>query len=235
MNVAKAWATYQMVAAEQESDTDLVAPGPSTPTPRRPHVDPLGRLSGDMRKHSLVKIVKSEHSKGKHPSRQCLVCAVHRKRSMTAYICKFCVMPLHKGECFQKYHTLKHFQEHWVSDIRQTEVHTAEPLVPDPSPFEVESDIAKLKRYKSSGRGGPVPWPPRSPDLTPLDYFMWDHVKSLIYDMPVDNEFKLLARILVACDVIRDTPGIFERVHQSFFRRCNACIENGGRQFQHLL
>jgi hypothetical protein len=109
LNVAKAWATDKMVAAETQSDTDLVRAGPSTPTPRRPHVDPPGRLSGDMRKHTLTKIVKSEHSKGKHPSRQCRVCAVHKKRSMTVYICKFCVMPLHKGECFQKYHTLKHF------------------------------------------------------------------------------------------------------------------------------
>ncbi|PNF34871.1 hypothetical protein B7P43_G03116 [Cryptotermes secundus] len=36
-----------------------------------------------------------------------------------------------------------------VSDVRQTEIHTAEPLIPDPSPFEVESAIAKLKLYKS--------------------------------------------------------------------------------------
>jgi hypothetical protein len=28
-------------------------------------------------------------------------------------------------------------------------MHTAEPLVPDPSPFEVEYVIAKLKKYKS--------------------------------------------------------------------------------------
>ncbi|PNF16035.1 hypothetical protein B7P43_G04623 [Cryptotermes secundus] len=109
MNVAKVQATDQTVAAERESDTDLVRPGPSTPTPRRPHADPPGRLSGDMQKHTLMKIVKSEHSKVKHTSRQCRVCTVHRKRSMTAYIFKFCVMPLHKGECFQKYHTLKHF------------------------------------------------------------------------------------------------------------------------------
>jgi hypothetical protein len=27
---------------------------------------------------------------------------------------------------------------HRVSDVRQIEIHTAEPLVPDPSPFEVE-------------------------------------------------------------------------------------------------
>jgi hypothetical protein len=31
------------------------------------------------------------------------------------------------------------------------EMHTAEPLVPDPSPFEVEIAIAKLKRFKSPG------------------------------------------------------------------------------------
>ncbi|GFX99449.1 DUF4817 domain-containing protein [Trichonephila clavipes] len=28
---------------------------------------------------------------------------------------------------------------------------------------------------------GPVNWPPRSCDLTPLDYFMWGYVKSLVY------------------------------------------------------
>jgi hypothetical protein len=40
---------------------------------------------------------------------------------------------------------------HNVSDVRQIEVHTAEPLVPCPSHPEVEIDIAKLKKYKSLG------------------------------------------------------------------------------------
>ncbi|GFW25666.1 uncharacterized protein TNCV_1309271 [Trichonephila clavipes] len=30
-------------------------------------------------------------------------------------------------------------------------------------------------------RFGPVNWPYRSCDLTPLDYFLWDYVKSLVY------------------------------------------------------
>jgi hypothetical protein len=38
-----------------------------------------------------------------------------------------------------------------VSDVRQIEIHTAEPLAPDPSPLEVEIATAKLKRYKSPG------------------------------------------------------------------------------------
>jgi hypothetical protein len=38
---------------------------------------------------------------------------------------------------------------HRVSDVRQIEIHTGEPLVLDPNPFEVEIAIAKLKRFKS--------------------------------------------------------------------------------------
>ncbi|GFX26815.1 putative DD41D transposase [Trichonephila clavipes] len=30
-------------------------------------------------------------------------------------------------------------------------------------------------------RFGPMNWPPRSCDLTPLDYFLWGYVKSLVY------------------------------------------------------
>jgi hypothetical protein len=81
MNVAKAWATDEMEAAEPESDTSLVQPGPSTPSPCKSCVDPPGRLSGDMRKHVLAKTVKSEHGKNKYPTRQCHVCAVHERKS----------------------------------------------------------------------------------------------------------------------------------------------------------
>jgi hypothetical protein len=38
-----------------------------------------------------------------------------------------------------------------VGDVRQIEVHMAEPLVPGPSCLEVEIAIAKLKKYKSPG------------------------------------------------------------------------------------
>jgi hypothetical protein len=38
-----------------------------------------------------------------------------------------------------------------ISDLGGIEIHTAEPLVPEPSPFEVEIAIAKSKMYKSPG------------------------------------------------------------------------------------
>jgi hypothetical protein len=40
---------------------------------------------------------------------------------------------------------------HRVNDVRQTEIHTAEPLVPEPSAFEIEMAIEKLKRHKTPG------------------------------------------------------------------------------------
>jgi hypothetical protein len=49
----------------------------------------------------------------------------------------------------------KHFSQllnlHGVNDVRQTELHKAEPLVPEPSAFEVEMAIEKLQTHKSSG------------------------------------------------------------------------------------
>jgi hypothetical protein len=42
---------------------------------------------------------------------------------------------------------------HSVNDVRQilVEIHTDEPLVGDPTPFEVEIAIAKLEKHKSPG------------------------------------------------------------------------------------
>jgi hypothetical protein len=38
---------------------------------------------------------------------------------------------------------------HGVNDVRQTEIHTAKPLVPEPSSSEADIAIEKLKMYKS--------------------------------------------------------------------------------------
>jgi hypothetical protein len=41
--------------------------------------------------------------------------------------------------------------EHGLNDVTQTEIHTAEPLVSEPSAHEFEMAIKKLKRRKSPG------------------------------------------------------------------------------------
>jgi hypothetical protein len=37
------------------------------------------------------------------------------------------------------------FSVHGVSDLRQTEIHTAQPIVPGPSAFGIEMAISKVK------------------------------------------------------------------------------------------
>jgi len=52
-----------------------------------------------------------------------------------------------EGDLFTHYHSTsaswrKHFSQllnvHGVNDVKQTEIHTAEPIVPEPSAFEFE-------------------------------------------------------------------------------------------------
>ncbi|GFW35011.1 uncharacterized protein TNCV_979491 [Trichonephila clavipes] len=73
-------------------------------------------------------------------------------------------------------------------------------------------------------RFGPVNWPLRSCDLTPLDYFMWDYVKSLVYaDKPQtldhleDNIRRVIADIRPQMleKVIENWPSRFDYIRES--------------------
>ncbi|KYN32135.1 hypothetical protein ALC56_13513, partial [Trachymyrmex septentrionalis] len=76
---------------------------------------------------------------------------------------------------------------------------------------------------------------PRSPDLNPLDYFLWGHPKSLVYTTPIENENNLRNRIVALCEAIRNTPRIFERARQSLRRRLDGCIMAQGGHFQQFI
>ncbi|GFW86028.1 putative transposable element [Trichonephila clavipes] len=66
-------------------------------------------------------------------------------------------------------------------------------------------------------RFGPVNWPPRSCDLTPLDYFLWGHVKSLVYaDKPqtLDHLEDNIRRVIA--DI---RPQMLEKVIENWMSR----------------
>jgi hypothetical protein len=48
------------------------------------------------------------------------------------------------------------------------------------------------------GHGGPIHWPPRSPNLTPLEFCLWGWMNSEVYKSKVDTRDKSLARIVDA-------------------------------------
>lgn len=109
----------------------------------------------------------------------------------------------------------------------------------DGAPAHFALNVRQLlnARYQNKwiGRGGPQPWPPRSPDINPLDYFLWGHLKELVYTTPIENVEDLRDRIIDASNTIRNNRGIFERVRQNLIRRTKGCIMARGGHFQQFL
>lgn len=84
------------------------------------------------------------------------------------------------------------------------------------------------------GQGGPNPWPPRSPDLTPCDFYLWGHLKQLVYAENITDRQQLRQRIEDGATHIRNTMDL-HLLQANMVRRCQLCIQAGGLHFEHLL
>lgn len=87
---------------------------------------------------------------------------------------------------------------------------------------------------KVIGKGYEIGWPPRSPDLSPNDFFLWGHLKSKIYS---GNRFENLEQLQTT---IRDHCARISRhqlsnVRRQFYDRLGYCLTVNGGLFEHLL
>jgi hypothetical protein len=76
-------------------------------------------------------------------------------------------------------------------------------------------------------------WPPRSPDLTPCDFFLWVYVKEqvLVPVLPLDiDEFKL--RITAVIENI--DRNVLKRVRDELHYRLDICRATNVAQIEHL-
>ena len=58
--------------------------------------------------------------------------------------------------------------------------------------LQVRAHLNRVYREKWIERGGSVAWPARSPELTPLEFFLWGHVKSVVCINPVNTRQELI-------------------------------------------
>jgi hypothetical protein len=58
------------------------------------------------------------------------------------------------------------------------------------------------------GRGGQIPWPPHSPNIMPLDLFLWGYFKVIVYKTLVAFLDVLKLRIVAANETV--TPQMLE-------------------------
>lgn len=84
------------------------------------------------------------------------------------------------------------------------------------------------------GRNGPIQWPPRSPDLTILDFFVWGTMKEMVYSVPIRNLAELNSRIDSAADKIREQLRRMN-VPQVISKRARLCIRYNGGHFENEL
>jgi hypothetical protein len=73
------------------------------------------------------------------------------------------------------------------------------------------------------------------PDLTPLDYYLWGHMKTLVYETKVESRAALRDRIFAAAEHIHNHPDNIASATQSLLMRAENCIATRGGHFEQLL
>ena len=85
------------------------------------------------------------------------------------------------------------------------------------------------------GRGHHVHWPPRSPDLTPLDFCLWGWIKSEVYKEKVNIRDEVVAHIMNSAVLIKqERQDDLRTATRTIAKRIEKCIEVDGGIFDHL-
>ncbi|GBN96819.1 hypothetical protein AVEN_183665-1, partial [Araneus ventricosus] len=66
-----------------------------------------------------------------------------------------------------------------------------------------------------------------------VGFFLWGHLKELVYRDVVTTQMDLVARLHAACTSV--DPAMLQRVMTAIPRRAQACLDMHGGHFGHLL
>ncbi len=83
------------------------------------------------------------------------------------------------------------------------------------------------------GRRGSIEWPPRSPDLTPLDFFTWGYVKDAVYARKPKTLEQLRSYIGDVFEDLDSNALLRQRVIDSMPGRLQDCVNVDGKAFEH--
>ncbi|GBN60448.1 hypothetical protein AVEN_172982-1 [Araneus ventricosus] len=86
----------------------------------------------------------------------------------------------------------------------------------------VQQYIRDIFQQNVIGYGGCVEWPPRSPDLNPLDFFLWGYIKQRVYATPPSTLQELLNRNMGACASV--SPAMLYNVRSGKCSPVSRCV-----------
>jgi hypothetical protein len=94
---------------------------------------------------------------------------------------------------------------------------------------------SKLSKYtgRCIGRGGCIPWPHRSPNLTPIDFSFWEFVKDNVYIPPMPVDLREIRDRIV--NTIALVDAIFlDKLWDKLEYRLDVCRITRGSHIEHL-
>ena len=100
--------------------------------------------------------------------------------------------------------------------------------------LRVRDYLNKVFPQRWFGRRGSIEWPPRSPDLTPMDFLFGDVVKNKVYEKNPKTINELKDYIHGAFRDIDEDRSLCRTVCQSVLGRCEECYIVDGGHFKHL-
>lgn len=106
-------------------------------------------------------------------------------------------------------------------------------MAAQPLQIDKNNTLTITTTIKTLGRSGPIAWPPKSPHLTPLDYFLWGYLKDKVCRTSLETLQEMEGRISANCRI--PDEDMFTRVRESFEKRISMYMHEGGKQFEHLL
>jgi hypothetical protein len=102
------------------------------------------------------------------------------------------------------------------------------------TPHTTQANLQYLSDFfgdRVISRGTNTPWPPRSPDLTPLDFSVFGYLKNEVYKRQMNNLNQLMEEITNCC------RNINEQMLQNIFenKRVRRYSEQNGGHFEPFL
>ena len=93
--------------------------------------------------------------------------------------------------------------------------------------------MREIKRFFRTELSQKNLWPPRSPDLTPADFFLWGLMKGKVYKKTPRTIEQLKYAVRQEIQAVNvDSLG---KVFQNLEKRLQVCLDVKGDQFQHRL
>lgn len=99
----------------------------------------------------------------------------------------------------------------------------------DGAPAHFQRDVREFLNENFAGwigRGGGIAWPPRSPDLNPLDYFFWGYLKPIIAKSLPKTRQEIIEKFEEATAII--SPEMIADACHALPNRIRICLEHNG-------